>query len=245
MSRRNRMSQNRLLPLTRTSKEHEEEDELNSRTYLPLTAMQLWENLPQILLGAIFFSAASAPSFVLFVLGLPWLALLCYIGLVAPAWVGLLAYEGALARGYPGSTGLLFFGFRHRWLDSLRLGAVGAFPLSATLWFALSPNDGLTPLASGSWVLLILLGCLILMIVTIYALPLLALFDASVMNALQNSVILSARYVVNTLGLAALAVLLAFGVIYGLGLLLILPACFALFVVNNCLLVVQTESMNP
>lgn len=232
--------------LTRTPEEQVRWAELNSRTYLPLTAVQLWENLPRVLLGATFFSIASAPGFVLFVLGLPWLALLCCVGLVTPAWVGLLAYEGWLARGYPGSTGLLLFGFRHRWLDSLRLGAIGAFPLSATLWFALSPNDGLTPLASGAWVLLILLGCLILMSVTIYALPLLALFDAPVTNALQNSVILSARYVVNTLGLAALAVLLAFCVSYvSLGLLLILPACFALFVVNNCLLVAHSESMNP
>jgi hypothetical protein len=208
--------------------------------------MQLWENLPQVLLGAIFFSATSAPSFVLFVLGLPWLALLSGIGLVSPAWVGLLAHQGLLARGHTSSAYLLLLGFRHRWLDSLRLGAVGAFPLSAALWFALSPNDDLTPLASGFWVLLILLGCLILVVVTIYALPLLALFDASVTNALQNSVILSARYVVNTLGLAALAVLLAFGVVYlSLGLLLILPACFALFVVNNCFLVVHSESINP
>ncbi|MFN3983580.1 MAG: hypothetical protein ACK4SA_24685 [Caldilinea sp.] len=238
------MSQNRLLPLTRTSKEHEGEDELNSRTYLPLTAMQLWENLPQVLLGAIFFSAASTPSFVLFVLGLPWLALLCGIGLISPAWVGLLAYEGSLARGHTGNAVLLLFGFRHRWLDSLRLGAVGAFPLATALWFALSSNDDLTPLATVFWASLVLLGCLILMIVTFYALPLLALFDTSVTNALQNSVILSARYVVNTLGLTALAVLLAFGVInLSLGLLLILPACFALFVVNNCLLVVHAESM--
>ncbi|HHY55505.1 MAG TPA: hypothetical protein GYA08_08710 [Chloroflexi bacterium] len=232
--------------LTRTSNEYGRQTELNSRTYLPMTAMQLWENLPQILLGAFFFSVASAPSFVLFVLGLPWLALLCGIGLVSPAWVGLLAYEGVLARGYTGSASLLLFGFRHRWLDSLRLGAVGAFPLATALWFALSPNDDLTPLASSVWVLLILLACLILVIVTIYALPLLALFDAPVTNALQNSVILSARYVVNTLGLAALAVLLAFGVIYlSLGLLLILPACFALFVVNNCFLVVHAESTTP
>lgn len=208
--------------------------------------MQLWENLPQVLLGAAFFSVASAPSFILFVLGLPWLALLSSIGLVSPAWVGMLAHQGHLARDHTSSAYLLLFGFRHRWLDSLRLGAVGAFPLAATLWFALSPNNDLTQLASGFWALLILLGCLILIVVTIYALPLLALFDASVPNALQNSAILSARYVVNTLGLAAMAVLLAFGVIYlSLGLLLILPACFALFVVNNCFLVVQSESMTP
>jgi len=239
------MASNQLPNSNRINKKDEGQTELNSYTYLPLTAIQLWENLPQILLSALFFSVASAPSFVLFVLGLPWLALLISIGLMAPAWVGMLTYQGLLVRGNTSGAQHLFRGFRYQWLDSLRLGAVGAFPLSAALWFALASEDNLAPTAASLWVLFIVLGCLIMVVVTIYAFPLLALFDSSVMNALQNGTILSARYMINTLGLAALAVLLVFGVIHlSLGLLLILPACFALFVVNNCFLVVQSESIS-
>ena len=58
--------------------------DLNAHTYLPQTFACLWENLPQLLLGAIFLSLAGAPSFVCAVLGLPWLALVIALPTVFP-----------------------------------------------------------------------------------------------------------------------------------------------------------------
>jgi len=213
--------------------------ELNTLNYFPLTALCLWDNLPQVLTAAIFFSVACAPSFALFVLGLPWAALLAGLVLIAPAWASLLHYEGYLARGRVRSVTLLLSYFRRCWLDSVRLAALAVAVLAPALW-----GVSLESRVTGSAALFlagtaILLGLLIFATVLIYAFPMLAMYNTSVPLALRNSVVLSARHITNTLGLVALAVLMAFALHYvSLGLLFFLPAIYGVFVVNNCLLTI-------
>lgn len=223
-----------------TPQPHNEAEQLTALTYLPETLRCLWENLPHLLVGSLFFSMACAPAFVLAVLGLPWLALLAAAGVTAPAYTGLLSFLGDLASGRPPRT--LLTGYRLHWLDSLRLAALGSAPLALTL-AALppSPPNLLSPLAL-FWVALLLLCCLVATVVFLYAFPLRALYPIRLGAILQNSFLLAARYLTHTLGLLALAVLMGFAVVYAsLGLLLLLPTCLALFAATNCLLVVRTE----
>ena len=120
-----------------TPQPHNEVEQLTALTYLPETLRCLWENLPHLLVGSLFFSMACAPAFVLAVLGLPWLALLAAAGVTAPAYTGLLSFLGDLASGRPPRT--LLTGYRLHWLDSLRLAALGSAPLALTL-AALPPS---------------------------------------------------------------------------------------------------------
>lgn len=215
-------------------------------SYFPATIACLWENLPQVLIGALFFSIACTPAFVLFVLGMPWLALLAGLGMAAPAWASLLQYEGFLAQGRVRSISILVTGFRRLWMDSVRLAAIGIALLAVALW--LLPADGAAvpslPLYIGGG--LIVLGAMVLVIVALYAIPLLALYEVSLHSALRNSMLLSALFIANTLGLAAMAVLMGFAAVYiSFALLLILPAVLGLFVVNNCFMVVASEANRP
>lgn len=219
---------------------------LDTWTYFPATAICLWENLPQVLLGALFFSLACTPSFILIVLGMPWLALCAGLALAAPAWASLLQYEGFFAQGRVRSARLLLTGFRRFWSDSIRLAAIGSALFAVALWLLSADNAGGGAVALYIRGALIVLGFLVLVIVVLYAFPLLSLYEASLYSALHNSVLLSARFIANTLGLVAMAVLLGFAVVYvSFALLLILPAIFGLFVVNNCFLVVTSEANRP
>ncbi|MFZ4850504.1 MAG: hypothetical protein ACOYL7_15375 [Caldilinea sp.] len=228
------------MPPYPTPQPQHEEERLTALTYLPETLRCLWENLPHLLAGSLFFSMACAPTFVLTVLGLPWLALLAAAGVAAPAYTGLLAFLGDLASDRPPRT--LLTGYRLHWLDSLRLAALGSAPLGLALaTLPPLPPNLLSPLAL-FWVALLLLCCLVATVIFLYAFPLRALYPTRLGLLLQNSFLLAARYLTHTLGLLALAVLMGFAVVYAsLGLLLILPAMLALFAVTNCLLVVRTE----
>ncbi|MCB0020940.1 MAG: hypothetical protein KDE09_24260 [Anaerolineales bacterium] len=214
---------------------------LTALSYLPLTAICLWENLPQVLIGAFFFSLACTPSFVLLVLGFPWLALLAGIGLAAPAWASLLHYEGFLAQGRVRSANILFSHFRLAWPDSVRLSAIAVAILAPVFWLLAMDGSAAEPLHFLLWVPLIVSGLLILATIVLYAFPICAVFDTPLQVALRSGVILSARNISNTLGLVAMAILATLAVYYiSLGLLFFLPAVFGLFVVNNCLLVVDS-----
>lgn len=228
---------------TGNSSVHDEVDAspLNALTYFPATAVCLWENLPQVLLGAIFFSVACAPCFALFVLGFPWVALLAGLVIAAPAWASLLHYEGYLAQGRVRSITVLLSCFRRFWLDSVRLSAIAVAILAPALWWVAIGGSAMGNAALLPGIAVVILGLLIFATVLLYAFPILVLYDVALTVALRNSVILSARHMANTLGLVALAVLMTFALYYvHTGLLFFLPAVYGLFVVNNCLVIIGT-----
>ena len=72
--------------------------------------------------------------------------------------------------------------------------------------------------------------------------PLMVLYEQDLGLALRNSLILSARYITNTIGMVALAVICGLLVGYlNSGLIFVLPALYGMFVVNNCRLVMGLE----
>ena len=83
-------------------------------------------------------------------------------------------------------------------------------------------------------------GLLLLVVLYLYAFPLLVLHDMAVGLALRNSLVLAGRYIGNTFGLLSMGVLFGFATAYvSLGLLLVLPAIWGIFIVNHCRMVVD------
>jgi uncharacterized membrane protein YesL len=69
------------------------------------------------------------------------------------------------------------------------------------------------------------------------------MYDVGARLAIRNSLVLEVRHLRNTLGLLALAVLLVFlASKVTLLLLVIIPAFWLVFVINNCRLVLRLES---
>ena len=60
-------------------------------TYVTLIAGKLWDELPRLILGGLFFSIVAIPAFVFFSLGWIFLTIAVSIVTLAPAWAALLA----------------------------------------------------------------------------------------------------------------------------------------------------------
>jgi len=217
---------------------------LSRETFVVYTATHVWENLPSVLLAGIVFSLFCAPTAVLCLLGLFVPALIVGVCSIGPAWAALLAREAVLTRGTRTSIGVMFVALRHYWMRGLKLGALVAFPVLAGLLTL--PSLGLPEVRPVVWVGLgadaigFLLGIIIL---SMYAFPLLVLCDVSARTALRNAIVLSARHVGDTLGLAGMGALIVLATMYlSSGLTLILPAIWGVFAVNHCRVVLQEDA---
>jgi hypothetical protein len=214
------------------------EPALSPQNFLIQTLHATWDNLPQVLVGMLWFNLCLAPSFVLAVLGLGGLAAAVGVLLAAPGWVALQHFESGLVQGRAVPLASLLSSFRRFWRPSVRLGVL-AIALPAVIWFAGARlNAAATPaLALGGAVSLLVVSLLAL-----YAVPLLVMYNQELGVALRNSLVLSARHINNTIGMVALAVLCGLLVFYlNSGLVFVLPALYGMFVINNCRLVIGQE----
>ncbi len=218
------------------------ERRLGPHTYVRLTVVSLWENLPLLILAGVVFCLLAAPTALLLTFG--WLGPALIVGwLTLPAaWAALLALEARIAADLAASIGVLFAAFPRFWLRSLGLGLVALLPLVAGLYTL--PMLGLPTVPALAWAGLAAdaFGLLLVAALYVYAFPLLVLHDLGPGLALRNALVLASRHLWNTLGLLAMAVLFGFAVAYlSSGLLLFLPPIWGLFVVNNCRMVVAEE----
>lgn len=218
---------------------------LSPQNYLAQTLAALWDNLPQVTVGAVWLSLWAAPAALLALLGLAAPAAIAGVLLTAPAWVALQHFEVQLLQGKSTPLFTLWTAFSRYWGSSVRLGALALFlpVLTALLVRQLPPADGPGTLP----VVVATLGALgsvfVAALLVLYAAPLLVLCDQAPAAAIRNSPLLAARHIANTLGLLALVVLGALATVYlSLGLLFVLPAFFGVFVINNCRLVVELET---
>ena len=215
---------------------------LTRDTFVLFVGRQLWGELPRVLGNGLLFSLCCAPAFVLFALG--WLAptVLVSVITIAPGWAALLAVQRNIISD--GVLPAISFGaaFRHYWRRSTQLGMLAAFPLLAALVTLPALQQPTVPLVVWLGLGADLFGMALLAALLLYAFPLLVHFDYGVKTSLRDGWILAVRYLGHTLGLLGLGILGAFAVGYlSLGLLLLLPALYGLFVVGNGLLVLQTN----
>ena len=212
-------------------------------TYVTLIAGKLWDELPRLILGGLFFSIVAIPAFVFFSLGWIFLSIAVSIVTLAPAWAALLAYEFPLLDDKVAKTQLFWNGLRRFWWRSVGLGAMAAFPLLSALLKLPLLQQAVIP--TSLWISFAadcfaggLLAALLL-----YAFPLLVRNDLGIRQTVHTAWLLMGRHLFNTLGLLGMGILFAFAIgSISLGLLFLLPAIYGLFVVGNCELVVQENT---
>jgi uncharacterized membrane protein YesL len=216
------------------------ETEISSQRFLAQTASATWDNLPQIVVGALWLNGCLAPAVVLAWLGLGMPAAIAGVLLAAPGWVALQRYEMGLVEGKAVPLATLLTAFRHFWTRSVRLGALGLFVPLVT-WLAgmwLAPTGLAVPFLTLGLLVSLLVGSMLVL----YAVPLLVTYDRDLATVLRNSAILPPRHINNTVGMVALAVLCILATVYvSSGLLFVLPALYGMFAANNCRLAIAQE----
>ena len=205
------------------------------------TATATWDNLPQILVGALWLNACLAPALVLAFLGLGMPAAIAGVLLAAPGWVALQRYQMGLVEGKAVPLATLLKAFRHFWTRGVRLGVLGIF-LPVVTWLAGVLADaertGGARLDRAGLLASFLVGS----VLVLYAVPLLVAYDQELPAVLRNSAILPGRHINGTVGMVALAVLCIFATIYvSSGLMFVLPALYGMFAANNCRLAIAQE----
>ena len=213
---------------------------LRPDTYVSLVAQKLWENLPSVLWGGLLFSLCCLPAFMAFALG--WLAPTVVVGAVtiAPAWAALLAYEHTLFIDESMKPLRFFQALRHCWRRSACLGGMAAFPVLATITTLPLLRQPDVPRLVWLGLGADFFGMALMAALLLYAFPLLVHTDQGMRVLLRDALILTSRQPFNTVGLLGMGILFGFAVAYiSLGLLFLLPAIYGMFVVANCLLVLQ------
>jgi hypothetical protein len=217
---------------------------LNAQTFIRATAERLWDNLPLVLAGGLLFCVASAPSFVLWVLGLTGPALLVGVVTVGPAWAALLKLEAELLLGRPASLLTMLRALAAYWAAGARLGALATVPFFAALWTLPALALAEVPLLVWFGIAADGVGALVLFVLYLYTFPLLVLYEVGVLVALRNSILLASRAIAHTMGMLAIAVLLTLAVrAVGPALLFVLPAFYGMFVVNGCRLALAEQGV--
>ncbi len=216
---------------------------LTPATYVQVTAVQLWTNLPLIVAGGALLTLLCAPAWALGVLGRPLETAAAIVLLASPGWAALLAMQDVIGQEKRASLGVMLRAFPRLWWRSVRLGILLLAPAAAlrlTLPLLAAPA---VPFVAWAGLAADVLGLAVAGSIALYAYPLMAARDLALYAALRNGLILASRHAVNTVGLLSMALLggLATGYV-GLPLLFFLPAFFGLFVVNNCRLVWTVET---
>ncbi len=218
---------------------------ITSHTYVLQIGQTLWSNLPQVLRGALFFNLACLPTLGLLALGLLAPALVVAAVTIGPAWGALLRYEIHMFQGSVSGSGVFFRAIRQYWLRSAQLSLLVLGPLLA-LWATL---PALRTDATVVWIGLgaNVLGVAVGVTLALYAFPCMVQRNLETRACVRDALILASRYPRNSLGLLGLGILFGFATVYlSLVLLLLLPSVYGLFIVANCLLVLdQEETAQP
>ncbi len=233
--------------ISSTQNEHEKTAEslLRSDTYVRLVLRALWEELPSIIGAGLLFSLCALPAFLLFGVGLLAPTVVVSVVTVAPACSALLAVTHALLLGKHAGPACFIRTFRQQWRTATQLGLCLAIPLLITLLTL--PLLQLEPVPLLVWLGLAANGFVtaLLLVVLFYAMPLGVAEPAPTGLLLRRGLHLAAQQPGNSVGLLALGLLLLWLVVWvSLGLLLLLPAVYALFIAANYQLV-QNGQQQP
>ena len=217
---------------------------ITGSTYVVQVVQTLWENLPQLLWAALLFNLVCLPAAFLFTAGLFIPALVAAALTIGPAWAALLAFDMRLIQGIVPRQYTIFNDFRLVWPRSVLLSILTAFPLLALM--TTLPALQTEPVAPIVWLGLgaDLLGSAVMATLSLYAFPnLVQQRDYGVRAHIRNALILASRNPTNSLGILAIGILFAFSIAYiSLGLLLLLPAIYSLFIAANYQLVLDKEA---
>lgn len=218
---------------------------LTQESYVKVVLSTLWENLPQLIGGGLLFCLCCVPAFILFGLGLLVPTVLVAVVTIAPAWCALLAFTNAILLGDRADLAFFWRTCQRYWRAAALLSMLFAFPLVTTL--TTLPLLQVEPVPLIVWLGLgaDLFGLALAAALLFYAFPLLLEQRTALPMLLRRALLFAGVHPFNSVGLLAMGLLFAFLIAYvSLGLLLLLPAIYALFIVANYQLVqnrAQTE----
>ncbi len=218
---------------------------LDRNTYVKETAMALWYGMPRVLLAGFLFTLVSLPAIIMgLAVGFIIPGILLGAITLGPGWLAMCAVIARTILREPDPSVLDFFrDFGHFFLRGAVLGGLVALPLVAAAGTA--PLLGLEPVPTVAWVGLYADVVVLFFLATLnlYVCPQIVVFDVGVRLAMRNGLLMEVRHLGNTFGLVSLAVLLVFlATRVSLLLLVILPAFWLVFVINNFRLVLRLES---
>jgi uncharacterized membrane protein YesL len=218
---------------------------LDQNTYVKETALALWFGLPRVMLAGVLFSLTALPALLtILVAGLVVPGIILGAITVGPGWLAMCAgIARILLREIDASLWDFPHDFGHFFRRGSLVGGLAALPLVAATGSA--PLLTLDPVPTVAWVGLCadLAGLVFLAALYLYTCPQIVIYDAGFRLALRNSLVLAARHLGNTFGLISMAVLLVFlAVKISWILLVIFPAWWLVFVINNFRLVLRLES---
>jgi uncharacterized membrane protein YesL len=216
---------------------------LNERTYVKETALALWDNLPWVILAGLLFTAVCLPALVIAVFGFLTPAILVGVLTMGPGWAAMTALITKSVLREQDLSFLVFFrAFRHFYLRGILLACLLATPILSASWTL--PAFPQPPLPTVIWISLAanVAFLFFLSLVYQYTYPQIVIYDVGIRVALRNSLVLAIRYLRNSLGLLAMAVIFVIlAARISLILLAILPAIWMVFVINNFRMVLQLE----
>jgi len=216
---------------------------LDDKTYVKETAIALWESLPWVIGAGFMLALVSLPAVLLVTLGLLGPGIVLGALTTGPGWAAMTSLLASVLVRTPGTSLLDFFrAFWRYFTRAAILGGLMAMPLLAAV--ITLPFLALQPVPAVVWAGLgaDLAGLFLLVALYLYAFPQIVMYDAGVILALRNGFVLAARYLANTLGLIGLAVLFIFlAARVNWLLMVILPAAWSVFVINNCRMVLRKE----
>lgn len=217
---------------------------LDDTTYVRLCARQLWEEAGTLVPATVVALIVAFPWLAAVALAFDGLAPLLLALTAAPAWAGLVAVAAAVAMDESASPLTVLWAARRLFSRAVALGAATAgfsWSFEMALRFAGESNAAALPLiaVSGSATLLLLL-------VDVYAFPLLALYDLPLRATIRNALGLAAASPSTAVGLLAAGILALFLLSwFGPGTLLATLPILSILMVNGARLQVQRLQPGP
>ncbi|MBC7217663.1 MAG: hypothetical protein H5U36_05845 [Candidatus Caldatribacterium sp.] len=189
-----------------------------------------------LVLGNLLFLAFCIPPFIFLLVGEVFFSLGIACFSVIPAFSGLLHFVAKIIQNKKPAMRDFFLGVYRFYGRSIVLGSLGIFSFSWLLSVFPYGEEGLS-LAEVCLFVLSLFSFLFLVILSVYAVPIMVFWDLTLKKALIQALILTSHYRIPTAGILSLGFLVALLAWWTkLGLLIILPSVWAVFL---CKLVVK------
>lgn len=216
--------------------------ELTQTTYVKESALALWDHLPWVLLADFLFVVVSLPAVLVYLLGFTLPGILLGIVTAGPGFVAMVALISRAILREPITIIDFFRAFDKFFMRGAGLGLVTAIPLTAAnMTLPLLQNP---PVPTVVWAGLgaDLAGLCFLGAMYLYIYPQIVIYDLSIRTAFKNSMLLASAYLSHTVGLLAMALLLAvIASQISYWLLIVFPGCWLVFVINNCRMGIKLE----
>lgn len=213
--------------------------ELKEENYVKKVIIDIWDNLPLLIVVDVVFIVFCTPWFIFMLAGLNMLSLWSIV-LAAPAFAGVMYLAGKIAKGETCKMKDLFFGVCRFFRRALMVGIITVL----LLFISIQTFRIITANPEQKWLMIpwiFQLSCLIFLgVLHAYIFPVMTLYDTNLKTVFTTSLKLVAKYKMPTIGIISLMILMALTArLIWIGLILVFPAILAVFMSNLTLLLAR------